>query len=73
MLIQVYDCGFQYKRSLKAEKHVRVQVVLLLTLTLTYQGMSHEEFLKYGGGDTSRSSLVFCRSKGDGAYGGPLL
>ena len=29
--------------------------------------------LTYGGGDISRSSLVFCRSKDDGAYGGPLL
>jgi len=56
MLIQVYDYGFQYKRDLKAERHVRVQVVLLLTLTLAYQGMCHEEFLKYGGGDTSESS-----------------
>jgi hypothetical protein len=29
--------------------------------------------LKYGGGDISRSSLVFCCSKDNGAYGGPLL
>ena len=29
--------------------------------------------MTYGGGDISRSSLVFCRSKDDGAYGGPLL
>jgi hypothetical protein len=29
--------------------------------------------LKYEGRDTLRSSLVFCRSKDDGAYGGPLL
>ncbi len=56
MLIQVYDYGFQYKRDLKAERHVGVQMVLLHTLTLVYQGMSHEEFSKYGGGDTSESS-----------------
>ena len=29
--------------------------------------------MTYGGGDISRSSLVFCRSKDGGAYGGPLL
>jgi len=56
MLIQVYYCEFQYYRVLKAERQVGVQVVLLLTLTLAYQGMRHEAILKYGGRDISESS-----------------
>ena len=54
--IQVYDCGFQYYRVLKAERQVGVQVVLLLTLNLAYQGMCHEAILKYRDGDISESS-----------------
>ena len=56
MSIQVYDCGFQYKRVLKAERHVGVQVVLLLTLSSVYQDRSYEVILKYGDGDISESS-----------------
>ena len=48
-------------------------MVLLLSLLTFYQGCGFEVDLTYGGGDISRSSLVFCRSKDDGAYGGPLL
>ena len=56
MSIQVYDCGFQYKRVLKVERHVGVQVVLLLTLSSVYQDRSYEAILKYGGRDISESS-----------------
>lgn len=41
--------------------------------TLVYQGMSLDVNLKYGGGDTSESSLVFLHSKNEGANGKPLL
>lgn len=56
MLILVYYCEFQYKRMLKVERHVDVQVVLLFTLIMIYQGLIYEAILKYGGGDTSESS-----------------
>jgi hypothetical protein len=48
-------------------------VVLLLSLLGIYQDSLFEVDLTYGGGDISRSSLVFCCSKDNGAYGGPLL
>ena len=54
---------FQYKRCLKTERYVCVQVVLLLTLILIYQDYYLEVVLKYGGRDTSESSLVFSGSK----------
>ena len=54
--IQLHNCGYQYKRDLKTERYVRVQVVLLLTLIQVYQDFYHEGILKYGGGDTSESS-----------------
>ena len=53
MLIRVYDCVAQYKRCLKTERYAGVQVVLLLALSNIYQGISYEDVLKYGGGDTS--------------------
>ena len=56
ILILVYYCVAQYKRYLKAERQVGVQVVLLLTLSNIYQGVSYEDVLKYGGGDTSKGS-----------------
>ena len=56
MLIQVYYCVIQYKRSLKAERHVEVQVVLLFTLFLIYQDYLFEDFLKYEDGDILESS-----------------
>jgi hypothetical protein len=48
-------------------------VVLLLSLLGIYQDSLFEVDLTYGDGDISRSSLVFCCSKDNGAYGGPLL
>ena len=56
ILIQVYYCVAQYKRYLKAERQVGVQVVLLSTLANIYQVVSYEDILKYGGGDTSKGS-----------------
>lgn len=56
IFIQVYYCVAQYKRYLKAERQVGVQVVLLFTLSNIYQGVSYEDILKYGGGDTSKGS-----------------
>ena len=56
MIIQLYHCVFQYYRILKTERYVNVQVVLLLTLTVPYQGFDHEVVLRYGDGDISQSS-----------------
>jgi len=53
MFIQTYDYVAQYKRCLKTERYVGVQVVLLLTLSNIYQDISYEEILKYGDGDIS--------------------
>jgi hypothetical protein len=55
-VIRFYYCVFQYKRVLKTERYVSVQVVLLLTLINLYQGVDLEVILKYGDGDISRSS-----------------
>ena len=63
-VIQPYHCGIQYKRNLKDESQVVVQVVLLTTLMTIYQGCYPEEVLKYGGRDISESSWVSGRSKG---------
>jgi hypothetical protein len=62
-IIRFYYCVFHYDRILKTERYVNVQVVLLLTLTVPYQGFDLEVILKYGDGDISRSSLVFRCSK----------
>ena len=64
-IIRFYYCVFHYDRILKTERYVSVQVVLLLTLTVPYQGFDLEVVLKYGNGDISRSSLVFRCSKDD--------
>jgi hypothetical protein len=56
MLIQVYYCVIQYKRNLKTERYVDVQVVLLFTLFIIYQDYLFEEFLKYEDGDILESS-----------------
>ena len=40
----------------KDARYVNVQVVLLLTLIVLYQGLGHEVILKYGNGDISESS-----------------
>ena len=55
-VIRFHYCVFQYKRVLKTERYVSVQVVLLLTLIKPYQRLSHEVILKYGDGDISESS-----------------
>ena len=55
-IIQFYHCVFHYDRILKTERYDNKQVVLTLSLTLAYQGISHEVILKYGDGDISESS-----------------
>jgi hypothetical protein len=62
-VIRFYYCVFHYDRILKTERYVSVQVVLLLTLTVPYQGFDLEVVLKYWDGDISRGSLVFRCSK----------
>ena len=62
-IIQFYYCVFHYNRILKTERYDNKQVVLKLSLTIAYQGVNHEVILKYGNGDISRGSLVFCCSK----------
>ena len=53
MFIQIYDYVTQYKRCLKTERYVSVQVVLLLILILVYQDFNFEDVLKYGSRDVS--------------------
>ena len=65
--IQTYYCVFQYDRILKTERYDNKQVVLTLSLMNLYQEVNLEVILKYGDGDISRSSLVFCCSKDDEA------
>ena len=67
IVIRLYNCGFQYQRVLKTERYDKKQVVLLVSLNKSYQGFNLEGNQKYGGGDTSESSLVFCCSKDNGA------
>ena len=62
-VIRFYYCVFHYDRILKTERYVSVQVVLLLTLTVPYQGFDLEVVLKYWDGDISQSSWVSIRSK----------
>ena len=66
-IIQFYYCVFQYDRILKTERYDNKQVVLTLSLMNLYQEVNLEVILKYGDGDISRSSLVFCCSKDDEA------
>ena len=58
----------QYNGNLKTERYGGKQVVLLSSLIELYQGFSFEGDQKYGGRETSESSLVSCRSK-DGVAG----
>jgi hypothetical protein len=52
-VIQLHHCVIQYLGCLKTERYDIVQVVLLLSLTLAYQGMSYEDEQKYGDRDIS--------------------
>ena len=56
MLIQVYDCEFQYKRDLKAERQCRCTSGVVTVPEIDLPKFIYVEFLKYGGGDTSVSS-----------------
>lgn len=66
-LIPSYHFVIQYQSSLKTERYGFVQVVLLFPLTLAYQSMRYEADLKYGARDSTSGSLVFPRSKDEGA------
>ena len=55
-IIRFHYCVFQYQRVLKTVRYVSVQVVLLLTLIDSHQGVYLEVILKYGNGDISESS-----------------
>jgi hypothetical protein len=66
-IIQFYDCVFHYERILKTERYDNKRVVPTLSLMNLYQEIDLEVILKYGDGDISRSSLVFCCSKDDEA------
>ena len=55
----------QYDGNLKTERYGEKQVVLLLSLSNTYQGVRFEEVQKYGSRDVTESSLVSGRSKDD--------
>ena len=47
-------------------------MVLLFSLSNTYQGVSYEIDLKYGDGDISGGSSIFFRSKDERVGDGPL-
>ena len=47
-------------------------MVLLLSFPNSYQNYWNEVDLKYGNRDITLGSLVFCHSKDDEAYDGPL-
>jgi len=67
MLIQVYDCEFQYKRNLKAERQCQCTSGVVTVPYVDPPRFIYVEFLKYGGGDTSESSWVLTRSKDESA------
>ena len=69
---QICNCVFQYDGNLKTERYDGVQVVLLLSLSNIYQGVSYEEVQKYGSRETSEGSLVSRCPKDNVSYGGPL-
>lgn len=52
-VIRLHYCVVQYLGCLKTERYDIVQVVLLLSLTLAYQGMCYEDERKYGDRDIS--------------------
>ena len=49
--------------TLKSKRYGEVRVVSLSSLMKLYQGFCLEGVQKYGGWETSESSLVFCCSK----------
>ena len=68
IVIQLYHCVIQYNGGLKTValqdgRYDKKQVVLLVSLTCLYQEICFEGNQKYGGGDTSESSLVSSCSK----------
>ena len=53
---QICNCVFQYDGNLKTERYDGVQVVLLLSLSNIYQGVSYEEGQKYKSGETQEGT-----------------
>jgi len=71
-VIRLYYCEVQYLGCLKTERYDVVQVVLLISLTLSYHGLSYEDERRYGGGDISGGSSIFACSKDGWVGDGPL-
>ena len=65
--LQSHYCVVQYHGYLKIERYDEVRVVSLSSLIKPYQEFYFEGVQKYGGWETSESSLVFCCSKDNGA------
>jgi hypothetical protein len=65
--LQSHYCVVQYHGYLKIERYGEVRVVSLSSLIKLYQEFCLEGVQKYGGWETSESSLVFCCSKDNGA------
>jgi hypothetical protein len=65
--LQSHYCVVQYHGYLKIERYGEVRVVSLSSLMKLYQEFCLEGVQKYGGWETSESSLVFCCSKDNGA------
>jgi len=72
VVIQLHYYVVQYLGCLKTERYNIVQVVLLMFLTISYQGMSYEDERRYGDRDISKGSLVFGCSKDNRASDRPL-
>jgi len=68
IVIRLYYCVIQYDGGLKIVasqdgRYDKKQVVLLVSLTKSYQGFNHEGNQKYGSRDVTESSLVSSCSK----------
>ena len=72
VVIRLHYCVIQYLGCLKTERYGFVQVVLLLSLTSSYQGVCFEDERQYGDGDISGGSSIFSRSKDERVGDGPL-
>ena len=71
-LISPNYCVIQYDSWLKTERYDAEQVVLLVSVFTSHQGVDIEVDLKYDVRDNVSDSLVFCYSKDNRARGKPL-
>ena len=53
VVIRLHYCVVQYLGCLKTERYDIVQVVLLLSLTISYQGIGYEDERRYGDRDVA--------------------